>query len=123
MAQTIAILGASSNRSKYGNKAVRAWVQQGWTVYPLHPTEKEIEGLRAYRSVLDLPVVPDKASFYVPPAVGLTVIEQVAQKGIKEVFLNPGAESEALIARCQELGVTPIVACSIRFVGADPNEL
>ncbi|NCO39519.1 MAG: CoA-binding protein [Armatimonadetes bacterium CG_4_10_14_3_um_filter_66_18] len=122
MPDSIAIIGASTDRSKYGNKAVRAWRQQGWTVYPIHPTAQEVEGLPAYASVGDVPYPIDKASFYVPPRIGLKALEGVAEKGIKEVYLNPGAESEDLIARCYELGVTPIVACSILAVGAHPAE-
>lgn len=123
MPLSIAIIGASTNPNKYGNKAVRAWRDQGWTVYPVHPTAEEIEGIKAYPSVEDIPARPDKASFYVPPQVGMKVIEQVAEKGIKEVFLNPGAESEELIQKCYDLGVTPVVACSILAVGADPDAL
>ena len=122
MPDSIAIIGASTDRSKYGNKAVRAWRQQGWTVYPIHPAAQEVEGLKAYPSVGEVPYPIDKASFYVPPQIGLKAIEGVAEKGIKEVYLNPGAESEDLVARCYALGVTPIVACSILAVGAHPAE-
>jgi acyl-CoA synthetase (NDP forming) len=122
MPDSIAIIGASTDRSKYGNKAVRAWRQQGWTVYPIHPAAQEVEGLKAYPSVGEVPCPIDKASFYVPPQIGLKALEGVAEKGIKEVYLNPGAESEDLVARCYELGVTPIVACSILAVGAHPAE-
>jgi predicted CoA-binding protein len=76
-----------------------------------------------YASVLDVPGPIDVASFYVPPEIGETVIEQVVQKGIGEVWLNPGADSDALIARARALGVRPIVACSIVALGMSPSAL
>ena len=65
---------------KFGNRAVRAFVQQGYTVIPINPHEAEVEGLKAYASVLDVPGTIDMASFYVPPEIGEQVIEEVAQK-------------------------------------------
>ena len=120
---SIAIVGASNNRDKFGNKAVRAYLQKGYTVYPVNPKEEKIEGLKVYKSVLDIPEIVDLASFYVPPQIGLGMIEEVAKKGIKEVFLNPGAESDELYEKAQKLGVTPIVACSIVAVGLSPGQL
>ena len=99
MVKTVAIIGASSDRSKYGNKAVRAFVHQGHTVLPINRKEAEVEGLRAYASVLDVPGTIDMATFYVAPAVGLKIIEEVAEKGIREVWLNPGAASPELVER------------------------
>ena len=99
MAKVVAVIGASSDRNKFGNRAVRAFRQQGYTVVPINPHEAEVEGLKSYRSVLDVPGTIDMASFYVPPEIGLQVIDEVARKEIPEVWLNPGAESDALIAR------------------------
>jgi predicted CoA-binding protein len=121
--KVVAVIGASSNRRKFGNRAVRAFKDQGFVVIPVNPHEREIEGLRAYRSVLDVPGAIDMASFYVPPEVGERVIEEVAAKGIAEVWLNPGAESDALVARARALSIRPIVACSIMAVGRDPYAL
>ena len=90
---------------------------------PIHPREAVIEGLTAYRSVLDVPGPIDMATFYVPPEIGEVVIEDVARKGIPEIWLNPGAESDALIAKARRLSIRPIVACSILGVGQNPNAL
>ncbi len=120
MPKTVAVIGASSNRQKFGNRAVRAFVQQGYTVVPITPHESEVEGLKAYASVLGVPGTIDMASFYVPPEVGLRVIDEVAGKGIPEVWLNPGAESDALVARARQLALRPIVACSIVAIGENP---
>ena len=123
MPKVVAVIGASSNRSKFGNRAVRAFRQQGYTVVPINPNETEVEGLKAYGSVLDVPGTIDMASFYLPPEIGLQVIDDVARKGIPEVWLNPGAESDALIARAKALHIQPIVACSVVAIGENPYRL
>ncbi len=119
---SIAIIGASRDRSKYGNKAVRAYQQRGDAVYPVNPHESEIEGIGAYPSVLNIPDPIDVVSFYVLPEIGLQIIEEVAQKGIKKVLLNPGAQSDELLRRCEELGLEATVACSILLAGRTPSE-
>jgi uncharacterized protein len=123
MTKVVAVIGASSDRRKFGNRAVRAFRQQGFTVIPINPHEAEIEGLTAYRSVLDVPGTIDMASFYVPPEVGERVMDEVAKKGVAEVWLNPGAESERLIRHAKSLHIEPIVACSIVAIGQDPYRL
>lgn len=120
--KTVAVIGASADRHKYGNKAVRAFAHQGYHVLPIHPRAREVEGWPAFRSVLDVEVAIDLATFYVPPAVGETVIEDVARKGIAEVWLNPGSESPALVERARALGLRPIVACSILGIGERPGD-
>jgi uncharacterized protein len=120
MAKVVAVVGASSNREKFGNRAVRAFRRQGYTVVPINPHEREVEGLKAYSSVLDVPGKIDMATIYLPPEVGERVIEEIAAKKIPEVWLNPGAESDALIARARALDIQPIVACSIVGIGENP---
>ena len=119
---TIAILGASDNRSKYGNKAVRAFLDQGWQVFPIHPTLTEVEGMPAYRDLDAVPVPKlDRVSFYVPPRIGLELIDAVARKPAAEVWLNPGSESPELLARAEALGLNVIQACSILDIGQLPG--
>jgi len=122
-AKVVAVIGASNNRSKFGNRAVRAYLEQGYTVVPINPHEKEVEGLKTYASVLDVPGAIDMASFYVHPEFGEQVIGEIARKGIAEVWLNPGAESDELIARARALAIQPIVACSIVAIGRNPYTL
>ncbi len=110
---TIAIVGASSDRSKYGNIAIHSYWDAGYEVFPVHPKETEIEGLKVYKSVLDVPVPLDRVSVYLPPQTGMKVIEEIAKKGTKELFLNPGSESDELVAKARSLGLNVIVACSI----------
>jgi len=120
MAKTVAVIGASSDRRKFGNRALRAYIDQGYTVLAINPNEAEVEGIKTYASVLDVPGPIDMATFYVPPEIGEKVIDEVAKKGIAEVWLNPGAESDALVARAKSLNIRPIEACSIMAIGENP---
>lgn len=121
-ATRIAIVGASRDRRKFGNKAVRAYLENGDTVYPVHPAQTEIEGLKTYASVTQVPDEIDVATFYVSPDVGLKVLEDCAQKGIRRVLLNPGAQSDALLHRARELNIEAQSVCSIRLIGRSPSE-
>jgi hypothetical protein len=125
MAQpTVAIIGASADRRKYGNKAVRAFAAQGYHVFPIHPTAGEIEGHRAYPSAAAVPVERlDRVSLYVPPEIGVQVLDDIAQKTVGELWVNPGAESDELFAKAQRLGLDTVFACSIVGIGVDPGEL
>jgi predicted CoA-binding protein len=121
--KVVAVIGASNDRRKFGNRALRAFRQQGYTVIPINPHEAEVEGVPSYPSVLDVPGPIDIATFYVPPDVGERVIDEVASKQIAEVWLNPGAESDALVARAHALSIKPIIACSIFAIGENPYSL
>jgi len=123
MSKVVAVIGASNDRRKFGNRAVRAFQREGYTVVPINPHETEVEGLKAYASVLDVPGPIDMATLYVPPEVGERVIAEIAEKKIREVWLNPGADSDELIARARALQIKPIVACSIVGIGQNPYEL
>jgi predicted CoA-binding protein len=120
MAKVVAVIGASSDPRKFGNRAVRAFRRQGYTVIPINPNQPQVEGLKTYGSVLDVPDAIDMATLYVPPEVGERVMPEIARKQIPEVWLNPGAESEALIRLARSLNVEPIVACSIIGIGENP---
>lgn len=117
---SIAIIGASAKRSKYGNKAVRAYQDAGWTVYPVNPHEEEIEGNQTFARVSAIPEVVDRVALYVPPVVGMRLIDEIARVRPREIFFNPGSESESLIARARELGLNPILACAIISIGKQP---
>ncbi|MEM9352973.1 MAG: CoA-binding protein [Planctomycetota bacterium] len=120
---TIAIIGASSNPEKFGNKAVRAYLRQGYEVYPVNPKGGEIEGLAAFQAIGDVPAESlDRISLYVPPPVGLGLIDEIAAKGCRELWLNPGSESPELVERAEAAGLNPVVACSIVDIGASPKE-
>jgi predicted CoA-binding protein len=120
MSKVVAVIGASSDPRKFGNRAVRAFRRQGYTVIPINPNEPQVEGLKTYASVLDVPDDIDMATFYIPPDVGEKVMPEVALKQIPEVWLNPGSESAELIRLARSLKVEPIVACSILGIGENP---
>ena len=117
---TVAVVGASSSPHKFGNKAVRAYLRQGWTVYPVNPNEATIEGLPSYPSIAAVPGPLDRVSLYVPPAVGVTLLDAIKAKAPKELWVNPGAESDELLARAEAMGLNTIWACSIVEIGEHP---
>jgi uncharacterized protein len=121
MKKTVAIIGASQDESKYGNKAIKAYIHQGWRVIPVNPNEKKIEGLKTYHSILDIRKNIDRVSLYVPPSIGINIIEDIAEKGAKEVFFNPGTESKELVLKAKKLGIDPILACSILDINESPE--
>lgn len=96
---TVAVIGASRDRAKFGNKSVRAHQRQGYEVFPVNPHADEVEGLPAYPTIADVPVdALDRVSMYVPPEVGVALLEAIRNKNPRELWLNPGSESEELSA-------------------------
>lgn len=106
--ETFAVVGASSNREKYGNKVLRSYLQNGKTAYPVHPKEAEIEGVRTVPDLASLPVPVHGLSMITPPAVTEALIEEAHAAGIPRVWMQPGAESAKAIARAKELGIEVI---------------
>jgi predicted CoA-binding protein len=121
MPQVVAVVGASRDRHKFGNKAVRAFRDAGHTVIPINPHETDVEGERTYASVLDVPGPIDMATVYVQPDVALRLLDEFEKKQIPEVWLNPGADDPEVVARARELGVRIIQACSIIGIGESPG--
>lgn len=121
--KSIAVLGASADRSKFGNKAVRAFQSLGWKVYPVNPKGGSIEGLPAFASVKDLPETPNLISVYLPPPVTLKLLPDIAARGCDELWLNPGAESPELVHEATRLGLRVTCACSIVAHGLSPEAL
>ena len=121
MSKTVAVIGASSDRHKYGNKALRAFAKQGYVVLAINPNETEVEGYRTYASVLDVAEPIDMATLYVQPEVGVRVVEELAKKQVGEVWLNPGADAPDVVRRARELGLNTIRACSIMGIGDSPG--
>lgn len=119
--KTVAVIGASNNRAKFGNKAVRAFRQQGYTVWPVNPAESAIEGLPAYKSIAAVPARPQMVSVYLSPAVLLHVLPEIAAKGCDELWLNPGTESDEVLVAARRLGLNVIQACSVLGIGLSPE--
>ena len=120
---SVAVVGASNDRSKWGNKSVRAFQQRGYTVYPVNPSENEVEGLTAYKSISDLPERPNSVTVYVRPQVLLGLLPAIAEKGCDELWLNPGTESDAVLELAERLKLNAIQACSIIGIGVSPGSL
>jgi hypothetical protein len=120
--KTVAVVGASADRAKFSNKSIRAHVVKGWNVYPVNPKGGDIEGLRTYESIGAIPVKLDRVTLYLPPAIGIKALPEIARANPAEFFVNPGAESDELVAEARRLGLDPILACSIVDVGALPRQ-
>jgi len=100
-----AVVGASANTQKFGYKVFKRLANEGYTVYPVNPNCKEIEGTKCYGSLRDLPEVPGAVSVIVPPSAGIGVLEEAAELGIKRLWFQPGAESAEVIEKADELGL------------------
>lgn len=107
-APAFGVVGASSRRHKYGNKVLRAYQQNGLAAIPVNPREESIEGVDCVASVLDLPPHVHSISIITPPAVTERVVDEAIRKGIENVWMQPGAESEAAVAACRRAGINVI---------------
>ena len=101
---------------------MRGFRQQGYEVFPVNPKAETIEGLRAFKSISDLPVRPQMVSVYLPPPVLLKVLPDIAAKGCRELYLNPGTTSDTVLAEAQRLNLPVLEACSIIAIGLSPYE-
>ena len=120
---SIAIIGASTDKTKFSNKCVRAYLHKGWTVYPIHPKETVIEAQKAYPGLSAIAAPIDRVALYVGPQIGIGQLEAVAAKKPKDLIVNPGTESPELIAKARELKINAVQTCAIRDIGADPDTL
>ena len=119
MPKTVAVVGASNDRHKFGNKALRAFQAEGHTVIPINPHEGQVEGLTSYASVLDVPGPIDMATVYVQPEIATRLLAEFERKQIPEIWINPGAENDELLDDARAMKLNVIAACSI--VGIDRN--
>lgn len=120
--RTIAVIGASSDRRKYGNKCVRAYQRAGYRVVPVNLVEDEVEGEAVSRSVTDVPVDLDLIALYLPPPRTLKVLPEIAEKGAANgVFFNPGTWDAAVLAEAERLGIPARRECAIVAAGYSPG--
>ena len=106
--QTFAVVGASQDRSKYGNKVLRVYQQNNLTAFPVNPRVEQVEGLTAYPDLASIPEKVHGVSVITPPKVTEAVVEQAGELGIKNIWMQPGSESPAAVARAEELGMNVI---------------
>ena len=97
-----AIVGATDNLKKYGNQIFKNLRRRGYEVYPVNPRLKELEGVKCYASLDDIPVKVDVVDFVVPPGVTEVTLQECKRLGLDRIWLQPGSESEAAIAFCHE---------------------
>ncbi len=115
-----AVVGASTNREKYGNKVLRVYQQRGLDVVPVNPKDGEIEGLTAYADLASVPGTIDGISIITPPKVTEQIVAQALDRGIKNFWMQPGAESPAAVARAEQAGANviaggPCILVTLRF--------
>lgn len=121
---TVAVVGASRDRSKFGNISVRAHLQQGYEVFPVNPHADEVEGLPAFESLSDVPAANlDRVTVYLPPHLTLELLDEIKDVAPAEVWLNPGSSDEDVRARAEQLGIEIIEACSIVDLGISPRSV
>jgi predicted CoA-binding protein len=109
LAQTsFAVAGASTNREKYGNKVVRVYQQNAKTVYPINPRAKEIEGALAYPDVASVPEGSLGLSIVTPPKITVEVVREALKRGIRHIWMQPGAEHEQAVSEAEKVGATVI---------------
>lgn len=115
-AAVFGVAGASSNRQKYGNRVLRCYQQNGRKAIPVNLSEAEIEGVACVKSVAGLPAEVKSLSMITPPAVTEQLVEQAIARGIENIWMQPGAESPAAVARCRESGINVIADGSCLLV-------
>ncbi len=120
---TAIVLGASADRAKFGNKAVRAFASTGWNTVPVNPREASVEGIKVVPDLASAPLNAEVLSIYLPPQVTLGLVFAIAAAGPKEVWLNPGADDPAVSAALRAEGLRVRELCSIIELGLSPADL
>jgi predicted CoA-binding protein len=113
------VVGASSRRHKYGNKVLRCYQQNGRRAIPVNPREAEIEGVACVASVLNLPDEVQSISVITPPQVTERVVGEAIRRGIRHIWMQPGAESHQAVADCERAGINVIAdgSCVLVVLG------
>lgn len=114
--ERFAVVGASADRSKYGNKVLRCYQMHGYKAVPVNPREKIIEGEECVPSVTALPDGVGSISVITPPQITESVVEEAIRKGIGNIWMQPGAESRKAVDRCKEAGINVIADGSCLLV-------
>lgn len=117
------VVGASTNRQKYGNKLLRCYLQHGKTVVPVNPNEPEIEGVACAATINDLPAEVKSISMITPPAVTAQLVPLAITKGIENIWMQPGAEQPEAVALCREQGINVIAdgSCLLVVMGCNDH--
>lgn len=103
-----AVVGATDNKDKFGYKIFKALKEAGYNVYPVNPGVSEILGCKCYPALKDLPVVPEVVNVVVPPKVGEQIMNNCAELGIKNVWLQPGSNAASVIEVAKSAGLNVV---------------
>jgi len=107
-------VGASHDPRKFGYQIFRSLRDAGYEVYPINPKGGELDGVTVYRSLADVPQLPEVVDMVVPPAVTEQVVREAHELGLTRVWMQPGAESEASVRYCREHGMQVVErACAM----------
>jgi uncharacterized protein len=121
--KTCAVIGDVLNREKWANKSLRAHRMSGYRCFPVHPSGGEVEGLPVYTSVVQIPERLNRITVYLRPSLALAALDEIAEKGCDELWLNPGVYTPEVIERAELLGLSVSIGCSIVDVGVSPGSL
>ena len=122
MSETIAVVGASTDRRKFGNKCVRAYKSAGFRVFPVNLRGQEIEGLQTYPRLDQVPGELDLISVYLPPQVTRDLVSEIARRVSREVWFNPGSADAKILQAAREAGIHVRDGCSIVAIGLSPSQ-
>lgn len=113
------VVGASTNRHKYGNKVLRCYLQNGRKAIPVNPNEPEVEGVACVTTIGDLPPEVESISMITPPEVTAKLVPLALAQGIKNIWMQPGAEHPDAVKLCREQGVNVIAdgSCVLVVLG------
>ena len=121
-ARTIAVVGASRDHRKFGNKCVRAYKQAGYEVFPVNPYADKIEELTAYPTLADVPAELDRISIYLQPELTRQLLPKIAERTDAEVWFNPGCADTQILEEACDAGINAIEGCSILDTGFSPSQ-
>lgn len=107
----IAVIGVSINPKKYGNRIFSDLLKAGYLVEGVHSKGGQVLSKQLYKSLSDVEPLPEIVIIVVPPQVGLTILEECAELGITNVWMQPGAESPEAVLLANQLGITLTTAC------------
>ena len=120
--KTIAVVGASRDHRKFGNKCVRAYKKAGYEVYPVNPHADKIEELAAYPALTDVPAELDRISLYLQPELTRQLLPEIAHKSAGEVWFNPGTANAQILEEARDAGINVHEGCSILDTGFSPSQ-